>query len=171
MHSSASLDSTTPPLSDLPAENLRRLSERQRQCLRLIFDRKTSKEIASALGLSVGTVNTYISEAITTLGARNRRHAAELLHDFESKPTHPDKVQLHIIGVSEPPSSADSPVDSSSQYRRLLPVRQPGASGNDLSIFIRLFWPLAIAILCAIAFGMLAVGIRIVSDVLRAVLR
>ncbi|MBB6503185.1 DNA-binding CsgD family transcriptional regulator [Sphingomonas endophytica] len=171
MLSSSSFDVTTPTHADLLPDNVRRLSERQKQCLRLIFDRKTSKEIASALGLSAGTVNTYISEAITTLGAGNRRHAAELLHNYESKASHPDKVQLHFIGVSEAASSSESPVDSSSQYRRLLPLRQSGASGNDLSIFCRLFWPLGIAILCAIAFGMLAVGIRIFSDLLCAVLR
>jgi DNA-binding CsgD family transcriptional regulator len=148
-----------------------RLSERQKQCLRLTFDRKTSKEIAALLGLGVGTVNTYIAEAIATLNARNRRHAAEILHDFEGEPDRPDRIQLQFTGVPNQHLPSEILDDSSGQWRSLLPIRQIRASGNDLSIFHRLLWAIGIAILCAIAFGMLAIGVRIVSDILRALLR
>lgn len=57
------------------------LSERERVCLRLAGQGRTSPEIAEALGLSVGTVRNYLSEAIGKLGAGNRVEAARLARD------------------------------------------------------------------------------------------
>lgn len=147
-----------------PAE---KLSPRQRQCLRLAYDRQTSKEIAAALGLSVGTVNTYITEAIGILQARNRRHAAELLHAAEDENLPPDKVQLHSEGVSVSPALPPVIGASSGDWRRLFPIRSKGAIGNDLGIFLRLCWPVLGGVIIAIGFGMLAVGMRVLSDICR----
>src|SRR3546814_16567075 len=47
-------------------ELFERLSPRQRECLRRIYLRSTSKEIATALDLGPGTVDTYITEAISS---------------------------------------------------------------------------------------------------------
>ncbi len=156
-----------PALSSVPTA---RLSPRQKECLRLIFERKTSKEISSMLGLSVGTVNTYITESIAALEARNRRHAAEILHASENQSA-PEKVQLHFLGVGDQTPIPEAEASNDGAWRRSLPFRQSGASGNDLSIFLRLVWPLGLAILCAVAFGMLAIGVRTVSDIARALLR
>lgn len=57
------------------------LSERERVCLRLAGQGRTSPEIAGALGLSVGTVRNYLSEAISKLGANNRIEAARLARE------------------------------------------------------------------------------------------
>jgi two-component system response regulator DesR len=57
------------------------LSERERVCLRLAGQGCTSPEIAEALGLSVGTVRNYLSEAIGKLGAGNRTQAARLARE------------------------------------------------------------------------------------------
>lgn len=57
------------------------LSERERVCLRLAGQGRTSPEIAGVLGLSVGTVRNYLSEAISKLGASNRIEAARLARD------------------------------------------------------------------------------------------
>lgn len=151
----------------LPAS---RLSPRQKQCLRLAYERQTSKEIAQALGLSAGTVNTYITEAVAVLQARNRRHAAELLHAYEGGAATPEKVQSHIHGV--PTASAlPAPAEAGSGgLRRMLPVRPKGADGNDLGIFVRLSWPFIGGVILAIGFGMLAIGMRVLSDFFRAVL-
>lgn len=60
---------------------IERLSPRQRECLRLIWERQaTSKEIAAELGISANTVNGYIAEAVELLGARDRRDAARLVY-------------------------------------------------------------------------------------------
>ncbi len=57
------------------------LSERERVCLRLAGQGQTGPEIAEALGLSVGTVRNYLSEAMGKLGAGNRIEAARLARD------------------------------------------------------------------------------------------
>ncbi|MEH3046176.1 helix-turn-helix domain-containing protein [Sphingomonas adhaesiva] len=145
---------------------MQRLTPRQQECLRLTYERKTSKEIASTLGLSVGTVNTYISEAISVLGARNRRHAAELLHASEPPQATPDKVELHSEGVPATPAATAVEPQGSGDWRRLLPIRAKGATGNDLSVTLRILWIFVLPVLAAIAFGMLAVGTRVLSDFL-----
>ena len=57
------------------------LSERERVCLRLAGQGQTSPEIAAELGLSVGTVRNYLSEAIGKLGAGNRIEASRLARE------------------------------------------------------------------------------------------
>ncbi len=147
-----------------------KLSPRQKQCLRLAFERKTSKEIAAELVLGVGTVNTYITEAISVLNARNRRHAAELLHTYEVTSRTPEKVQLQSEGVPEGPRHPPGG-EGSDGWRRFLPVRQKGAIGNDLGIFARLSWPILGGVIIATGFGMLAVGMRVLSDIFRFLLQ
>ncbi len=57
------------------------LTERERVCLRLAGQGQTSPEIAGVLGLSVGTVRNYLSEAISKLGVNNRVEAARLARE------------------------------------------------------------------------------------------
>jgi DNA-binding CsgD family transcriptional regulator len=61
--------------------NIARLSPRQRDCLALVADHKSSKEIAGILGLSSKTVDGYLAEAVELLDARNRRHAAQIYQE------------------------------------------------------------------------------------------
>src|SRR3546814_3854238 len=53
-----------------------RLTEKQRACLDLLIERKTSKEIARILGISKPTVDQRITAARIILGAANRDEAA-----------------------------------------------------------------------------------------------
>jgi len=57
------------------------LTDRERACLRLAGQGRTSAEIAGQLGLSVGTVRNYLSEAISKLGVGNRVEAARLARE------------------------------------------------------------------------------------------
>ena len=57
------------------------LSDRERVCLRLAGQGRTSPEIAAELGLSVGTVRNYLSEAVGKLSAGNRVEAARLARE------------------------------------------------------------------------------------------
>jgi two-component system response regulator DesR len=54
------------------------LNERERQILRLVAEGITTVEIATALGLSHGTVRNYLSEAIGKVGAANRIEATRI---------------------------------------------------------------------------------------------
>lgn len=142
-----------------------RLTPRQRECLRHVYRLKTSKEIALELGLGVGTVDTYISEAVAILRARNRRHAAELLHAFEADPSSPRKMEWEYTGVAnegpaETPNKAETPSPS---WARLLPFRTMGVSKNDLDPYLRYLWLLFLAIALAVGFGMLTVGLEVLS--------
>lgn len=155
------------PEQDLPAK----LSPRQKDCLRLVYRRMTSKEIAAELGLSPGTVHTYCSEAVSALGARNRRHAAEILHSWEHGTAEeaPSKVQLDPAGVNRSPTNL--PVGGHgirpSHWRQLLPIRPAGAADNDLPVLIRFAWIPVLAILIAIGFGMLSVALGVITDLYR----
>ena len=54
------------------------LTERERKVLRLAGEGISSRDIASHLGISSGTVRNYLSEAISKLGAANRVDAARI---------------------------------------------------------------------------------------------
>jgi len=153
-----------------PGVLIERLTPRQRECLRLVFERQTSKEIAVVTGLAIGTIDTYIAEAIATLGARNRRHAAEILHLAETQGdnTAPSKVEFDPTGVPNPaaPAPPGRHGSPSPHWRWLLPIRPTGAADNDLAVLIRLAWIPAIAILLAIGFGAVVGGLGVLSDIL-----
>ncbi|HZW98762.1 MAG TPA: response regulator transcription factor, partial [Trueperaceae bacterium] len=57
------------------------LTDRERRVLRLAAEGHTTAAIASALGLSEGTVRNYLSEAIGKLGASNRIEAARIARE------------------------------------------------------------------------------------------
>lgn len=53
-----------------------KLTERERQCLKLAADGFTNREIGAQLGLSVETIKDHLQFARFRLGARNSTHAA-----------------------------------------------------------------------------------------------
>ncbi len=57
------------------------LTDRERRVLRMASEGRTTAAIASALGLSEGTVRNYLSEAIGKLGASNRVEAARITRE------------------------------------------------------------------------------------------
>lgn len=59
-------------------ERFRRLTQKQRDCLDLVVERKTSKEIARILGISMHAVDLRLTNARLTLGASNRAQSAIL---------------------------------------------------------------------------------------------
>lgn len=163
-----------------------RLSPRHRDCLRLVYRRKRTKEIAALLGLSPGTVSGYCNEAIRILGARDRIDAAERFAAFEgvdvaaSSPVAPT-IPLPLSHEGEVPPSdrhppsgwvveptADRPVKLPTAavpaWRKLLPIRTEGSTSNDLGIVARLLWIPLLALFFAVGFGMLATAVRVVSD-------
>lgn len=69
------------------AERLKSLSARERDCLRLILENHTSKEVGRQLGISHTSVDTHVRRARAKLGLRDRYEAARLLADWEGERT------------------------------------------------------------------------------------
>ncbi|MDR6145427.1 DNA-binding CsgD family transcriptional regulator [Sphingomonas sp. SORGH_AS870] len=166
------------------------LTRRHRECLRGVKALKGSKEIAAELGLGKSTVDSYLTEAVRLLGARNRRDAAIALADFEAHENDqvpeieaepaPHKIIPDSAGlVSEPtpmplPMAPDgSTVGGAVQGghvhaspRLSLPVRRQGQARNDMTMAERLLWIPTIAVALAIGFGMLATGLDVMTRVI-----
>lgn len=128
------------------------LSPRQLECLRLVWERRISKEIARELGISKTTVDGYIAEAVQVLGAKDRREAAAMV--FANCP--PDQIRGDPARVDRPVDCDDvSPpaIEPVSQQPLAYPafgVGFPLSTGeqnrNDLSPLATVFWIFAIAI-------------------------
>ena len=80
---------------------IRPLSERQRSCLLLVAQGKTSKEIGRLLSLSPSTVDSHIRIAIERLGSRDRMSAArQVFFDMNAKNAVLNSVSEPIISRS-----------------------------------------------------------------------
>ena len=86
----------------------RRLSMRQSDCLRLVAEGFTSKEIARELGISPSTVDNHIKAAVDRLGARNRTDAARLVATREEKVFFAETTDLDDHVRTAPNNAADS---------------------------------------------------------------
>ncbi len=90
-----------------------RLSERQRQCLSLVAEGCSSKQIARQLGLSPSTVDNHINVAVRLLRVENRQKAAQLMaevsesksgsHTIDPQPTGRAKI-LRFIPIGGQPN-------------------------------------------------------------------
>ena len=102
--------------NDDPRETL---TERERQCLRLVFERLRPKEIGRELGISHHTVNGHLQQAMRKLGATSSIEAARLVHAAERLAT-PEKITGYPLGVEFSPVSSSL---SSSQPEEVTPNR------------------------------------------------
>lgn len=73
------------------------LSDRQHACLVRAGEGMSSKEIGRLLGIAPSTVDNHIHAAITKLHARNRWHAAQLLHPNRTKDELPDRPKAAVV--------------------------------------------------------------------------
>lgn len=76
--------------------NINCLAPRERECLRLVPELRTSKAIGMRLALQPVTVDGYLKSAIRKLGASDRYHAARLLLAVEQPEATP------LFGVPRP---------------------------------------------------------------------
>ncbi|PHY21222.1 helix-turn-helix transcriptional regulator [Caulobacter sp. BP25] len=104
------MDKGDPSVTD-QVEGLDRLTERERECLRLVDRHMSSKEIARELGLSKHTVDWHLDKARRRLGAADRYDAARRVFD-RGRPT--DAAAPPVTPPVTPP-----PIASGSDPTRL----------------------------------------------------
>lgn len=162
------------------------LTEKQRDCLRLVWLQYDSKEIARRLGIKPDAVDGRLKTATKILGVGNRFEAARALAYAEAgsdvrRTVYPPS---YIPSEALPPASTISfnagehqaehlPIEEAQAPYRLspaigagwfaLPLPAVGRRTNDLSSGAKLCWVAAIAIGTALAFGVLASGLEALS--------
>ena len=167
-------------------DRVERLTEKQRECLRLVWRHQESKDIARALGISPHSVDGRIKTAMRALGVEDRYEAARLLVQAEAESIdqrliyppsdvhvgpHPapspfsfepgERRAEHLV-VEEPQAAFQlSPGYDASWFKPPLPTN--GRRANDLNVAARLFWVVIIAIGAALSFGVLATGLEALS--------
>ncbi|HEY5710948.1 MAG TPA: helix-turn-helix transcriptional regulator [Allosphingosinicella sp.] len=166
-------------------ERLDRLTDKQRECLRLVYAHLSSKEIAPRLRVEPGTVDQYIKAAMRTLGVSDRRAAARMLAEHESGTPRPLVYQpLDIAQIGEPAMFVAStegrrkavsggavredqavfevlPTHPPEPFKLPLPIQ--GGRPRDLSPIKRLGWILGLILLLAFAFGSFVTGFEALS--------
>jgi len=178
----------------MKADRFERLTEKQRQCLRLVFMHRSSKEIARELAIGVDAVDQRIKTAMRTLDVESRTDAAVLLAEHEGLGPYqrlvyqmPDVVPELAIpsfaarateGVRaeyEPEAMAvreEQAVFQSLQWQpaRALPFPLPfeGEGRNGLKTWQRVGWIVGIAIATAIGFGVFLSGLQSLARVAQA---
>lgn len=162
------------------------LTEAQRACLRGVWEHLGSKEIASGLGISRHTVDDRIKAAMRTLEVSSRREAARLVADYE-RLLAPQRLVPQSLGLSDitgfpSPQShgaergagtgfieaedvADAPLPDISPRSIPLPVPTKGRPTNDLTLWQRLGWIVALTALSIFALGVLLAGLVALSQV------
>ncbi len=156
------------------------LSETQRHCLVLVGRGRRTKEIAKELGLAPNTVDTYLRQAIRTLGVATRFEAARLLEAVDPAPSQDLRYQAPTIAQIDGNAMQEAPGDDAisllpggvqerhqpfelGEYPR--PERRrrlftgPWGGRNDLTIRQRLLWMAigTLLVLLALFLGLAAV--------------
>lgn len=104
-------ESDAQPLDD--AQRWARLTDKQRACLDLLLERKTSKQIARELNIAKPTVDQRIASARRNLGASNRDEVAiiyarlkamydRVIYDPVQLPQTPSLMPTIVSDVGEP---------------------------------------------------------------------
>jgi DNA-binding CsgD family transcriptional regulator len=159
-----------------------RLTEGQRQALRMVYRHMETKEIARELGISPDGVTQRIKWAMRTLGVNNRRDAANILAGAEGETPYPRQVYPpRDIAITPDPATIAPSTEggrysgSSGEAMReeqaafmtaslsrspALPLPKGGARPDDLGMMTRLAWIAGIAIGIALAFGALIAGVQ-----------
>jgi DNA-binding CsgD family transcriptional regulator len=165
-----------------------RLSEGQRDCLRMVYRHMETKEIARVLGISPDGVTQRIKTAMRILGVDRRRDAALLLAQHEGTEPYPPLVYPpRDIAIAPDPAtfgpstegkrpsgfSGEAMREDQAAFEAVPLARRPalplpigGARPNDVGAWKRLAWIAGITIGVAVAFGGLAAGIEALTRLL-----
>ena len=171
------------------AERVAKLTQGQLDCLLLVDQLMSSKEIATELKISPHTVDQRIRQALQTLGVERRNHAARivaqhkgpyqrLIHQSPYIPAkeqtcHPEAAVSHQIRHADRAGeiggagflTEQRPASSWSSLQP--PFATRSNPRNEMSVGQRLFWIAAIAIGAAFSAGMYLAGLESLSRLLK----
>jgi DNA-binding CsgD family transcriptional regulator len=168
-----------------------RLSEGQRECLRMVFRHMETKEIARELGISPDGVTQRIKTAMRILGVSRRKDAARILAEAEDLSPYPPLVHLSRDIDAASDSAIMTPSTGGEQWQHggpssegmreeqavfetgsapqlggfRLPLPVKGGRPDDLTHFQRLVWVFAIMVAIAFAFGVFLAGVEALSRI------
>ena len=174
-------------------DRVARLSEGQRQCLALVDEHLSSKEIALKLGISPHTVDQRVRQSLQILGVEKRGEAARLvaaavrdgqapayqrlIHqppyiDAAPAPGHQDGAVSHQIRHADRAGGSslvgiETEQRSADRWASLpLPFATRSQPANEMSVGVRLLWIVLIAIGAAFSAGMYLAGLESLSRML-----
>src|SRR5262245_64775830 len=98
-----------PVWSEAMTNPVEMLTQRERECLRLVDQHLSSKQIARALGMSKTSVDTYCDRARRKLGVEDRYAAARLLRQTDVNPVLTGSGQDTIRTDNRPDAWLDEP--------------------------------------------------------------
>src|SRR2546423_9654519 len=176
--------------NDAIAQRVARLTAGQLDCLRLVDQHLSSKEIAAELGISPHTVDQRVRQALATLGVERRAQAARLVAQYSGpyqrlihqspyiEPTvqtgHPEAAVSHQIRHADRAGRAGGAGFLTEQRPATfwpslqLPFATRSNPRNEMSVGQRLFWIATIAIGAAFAAGMYLAGLESLARLLQS---
>ena len=176
--------------SDPVAERVARLSPGQLDCLRLVAQHLSSKEIAAELGISPHTVDQRIRQSLQILGVERRAQAARIVDQYsepyqrlihqspyieiEGAQGHPEAAVSHQIRHADRAGEAGGPGFLTEQRPASfwpslqLPFATRSNPRNEMSVGQRLFWIAMIAIGAAFSAGMYLAGLESLARLLKS---
>ncbi len=173
-------------------QRLERLTPGQLECLALVFQHLSSKEIAVELGISSHTVDQRIRQALHILGVERRSEAARmaaaagLLDPYQRlihQPSHIDAAAnlgesddavsyqiRHADRAGGTGSSGDMTEQTPAAFLSSLPLPFATRSRprNEMSVGLRLMWIMVISLGSIFAIGMYLAGLESLSRLLQS---
>jgi DNA-binding CsgD family transcriptional regulator len=156
----------TPHAGRARIDPLSRLTAQERECLRLVAEQRSSKEIAQALGISKASVDTYCNRARAKLGVDSRREAARMVvRALEGEPSSSSSssgaAAAEALAPSPAPTRPAAPIEEAAA---IAPRRPSPVAG--LGPVSRLALILVGAGVFALSFGALVNGLERLNAVM-----
>ena len=167
-----------------------KLTAGQLDCLRLVDQHLSSKEIAAELGISPHTVDQRIRQSLAILAVERRSQAARIVSQFsgpyqrlihqspyipaKANSDHPEAAVSHQIRHTDRAGEAGragflSEQRPASLWPSLqLPFATRSNPRNEMSVGQRLFWIVMIAIGAAFSAGMYLAGLESLARLLKS---
>lgn len=187
-----------PAVGDNPAEiepdvadRVARLTDGQLDCLRLVDQHLSSKEIAVELGISPHTVDQRVRQALQTLGVSRRSQAARIVAQYSEpyqrlihqspyieaavdRSEQEGAVSNQIRHADRAGKAAGDPSFPTEQKRGFswsslqLPFATRSHPRNEMSVGLRLLWIVVIATGAAFSAGMYLAGLESLARLLKS---